>query len=85
MLVLVKFFKNLNNIRFLFIIIMVKRLMYIIRVNKKGLKYYVMFYIKFSCIMKQFICLRSQVIMSVIFFEMDIVKLGNIKGSKYRY
>lgn len=62
-----------------------KRPMHTIRLNKLGPKYSAMFHTKFSCIMKQLTCPRSQATMSVIPFEMDIVKLGNTKGSKHRY
>lgn len=62
-----------------------KRSMHTIHLNKLGPKYYAMFHTKFSCIMKQLTCPRSQATMSVIPFEMDIVKLGNTKGSKHRY
>lgn len=85
MLASTKFPKNLNKIRFPFITNRAKRSMHTIRPKKIGPKHYVMFDTKFSCLTKQLTCPRSQATMSVIPFEMDIVKLGNTKGSKHRY
>lgn len=85
MLASTKFPKNLNKTRFPFVTYRAKKVNAYYTTNKIGPKHHVMFDTKFSCLMKQLTCPRSQATMSVIPFEMDIVKLGNTKGSKHRY